>query len=66
MCYSPALGLARAADLRTLVPGLLERSRGRGGGSPELVQAAAADGASAEAAWRWAVEAVREAMEGAS
>lgn len=57
---------ALAADLRTLVPGLLERSRGRGGGSPELVQAAAADGASAEAAWRWAVEAVRGATEGLS
>jgi alanyl-tRNA synthetase len=53
-----------AVDLRTLVPGLLERTQGRGGGSPELVQAAAADGAKAEAAWRWAVEAVRGAMEG--
>lgn len=54
-----------AVDLRTLVPGLLERAQGRGGGSPELVQAAAADGARANEAWRWAVEAVRGAMEGA-
>jgi alanyl-tRNA synthetase len=53
-----------AVDLRTLVPGLLERTGGRGGGSPELVQAAAADGVRAEEAWRWAVEAVRGAMEG--
>ena len=53
-----------AVDLRTLVPGLLERAQGRGGGSPELVQAAAADGARAREAWRWAVEAVRGAMEG--
>jgi alanyl-tRNA synthetase len=54
-----------AADLRTLVPGLLERAQGHGGGSPDLVQAAAADGTRAEEAWRWAVEAVRGAVEGA-
>lgn len=50
------LGRAKTAslDLKALVPGLLERTRGRGGGSPDLVQASAADAASAEAAWRWA------------
>jgi alanyl-tRNA synthetase len=41
------------ADLKTLVPELLARSRGRGGGSPDLVQASAADAAAAETAWRW-------------
>lgn len=42
-------------DLRDLVPGLLERSGGKGGGSPDLVQCTAADPAAAESAWRWAV-----------
>jgi alanyl-tRNA synthetase len=41
------------ADLKTLVPELLTRSRGKGGGSPDLVQASAADAAAAETAWRW-------------
>jgi alanyl-tRNA synthetase len=52
------LGRAKALafDLRTLVPELLERARGRGGGSPDLVQASAADASSAETAWRWCVE----------
>jgi len=54
-----------AADLRTLLPGLLERAQGKGGGSPDLVQVAALDGSSAEKAWRWAVEAVCQAVEGA-
>jgi len=45
-----------AADLRALLPGLLERSRGRGGGSPDLLQAAAADALAAEDAWRWAAK----------
>jgi hypothetical protein len=53
-----------AADLRTLLPGLLERAQGKGGGSPDLVQVAALDGSKAEEAWRWAVEAVRQAAEG--
>jgi len=52
-----------AADLRTLLPGLLERAQGKGGGSPDLVQVAALDGSKAEEAWRWAVEAVRRAAE---
>ncbi len=51
-----------AADLRTLLPGLLERAQGKGGGSPDLVQVAALDGGKAEEAWRWAVEAVRQAV----
>jgi alanyl-tRNA synthetase len=45
---------ALTGDLKTLLPGLLERARGKGGGSPDLVQVAAADGAAAEAAWTWA------------
>ena len=49
---------ALAADLRTLLPGLLERARGKGGGSPDLIQVAAADAAAAEQAWRWAGEEV--------
>ena len=52
------------ADLRGLLPGLLERAQGKGGGSPDLVQVAARDGNQAEDAWRWAVEAVRQAAEG--
>lgn len=52
------LGRAKALtlDLKSLVPELLERTGGRGGGSPELVQASATDASSAEAAWRWSVE----------
>jgi alanyl-tRNA synthetase len=53
-----------AVDLRALLPGLLERARGKGGGSPDLVQVAALDGGKAEEAWRWAVEAVGRAVEG--
>jgi alanyl-tRNA synthetase len=52
-----------AVDLRTLLPGLLERAQGKGGGSPDLIQVAAPDGGKAEEAWRWAVEAVRQATE---
>ena len=60
------IGRARglAQDMRALLPGLLERSQGKGGGSPDLVQVAAPDGDRAEVAWRWAVEAVRQAVEG--
>jgi alanyl-tRNA synthetase len=50
-------------DLRTLLPGLRERAQGKGGGSPELVQVAASGRQTAEDAWRWALEAVRRAME---
>jgi alanyl-tRNA synthetase len=54
------VGRARGlpGDLRTLLPGLLERTRGKGGGSPDLLQASAADAGAAEAAWNWACEAV--------
>ncbi len=45
---------AIAADLKTLLPGLLERARGKGGGSPDLIRVAAAAAAAAEEAWRWA------------
>ena len=62
----PAIVVGRArgltGDLRTLLPDLLERTRGKGGGSPDLLQASAADAASAEAAWSWAREAVAAAL----
>jgi alanyl-tRNA synthetase len=45
-----------ALDLKALVPALLERARGKGGGSPDLIQASAADAAAAEAAFRWAAD----------
>jgi alanyl-tRNA synthetase len=53
-----------AFDLKALVPGVLERSRGRGGGSPGLVTVTAADGASARAAYDWLMGEL-EAREGA-
>jgi len=65
----PALVLGRAreggADLRALLPELLERARGKGGGSPDLLQVRAADPAGAEAAFTWASDAVPAAVEGA-
>jgi hypothetical protein len=42
-----------SGDLKTLLPGLIERARGKGGGSPDLIQVAAADAASAQQAWSW-------------
>lgn len=51
------------ADLRALLPELLERARGKGGGSADLIQISAADAASAEDCWRRAVETVRAAVE---
>jgi alanyl-tRNA synthetase len=54
----PVIVIGRAksgtGDLKTLLPGLLERSQGKGGGSPDLVQVSAADAAAAEATARWA------------
>ena len=56
----PVVVLGRAKslsfDLKALVPELIERTGGKGGGSPDLIQASAADAQRAEAAWRWAVE----------
>ena len=59
----PVLVLGRAKsgsfDLKSLTPELLARCRGKGGGSPDLLQVA---GESAEAigeTWRWAVETLR-------
>ena len=43
-----------SGDLKSLLPGLLERARGKGGGSPDLIQVAAGDAAAAESAWTWA------------
>jgi alanyl-tRNA synthetase len=50
------VGRAKAlpGDLKAMLPSLLERARGKGGGSPDLVQVAAADATAAEEAWRWA------------
>ncbi len=63
----PVVVIGRAkvgrGDLRALLPELLERARGKGGGSPDLVQVAAQDAARAEEAWRWAADAVRQAVE---
>jgi alanyl-tRNA synthetase len=54
----PVVVIGRAksisTDLKALLPGLLERARGKGGGSPDLIQVAAADAAAAEEAWHWA------------
>jgi len=51
----PVVVAARAKgagrDLRALLPELLAAARGKGGGSPEIVQLAAADAAGAEAAF---------------
>ena len=45
---------AGAADLKALLPALLERARGKGGGSPDALQVTAADAGAARAAWEWA------------
>ena len=65
----PALVAGRAkrggADLRAkLLPGLLERAKGKGGGSPDLLQVAAADAPSVAEAFRWASEALPAALAG--
>ena len=56
----PCLIVARAktgtADLKKLVPELLERGGGKGGGAPDFVQVACADAARAKATWEWAAE----------
>ena len=57
----PCLVVARARanavlDLKALVPELLTASRGKGGGSPDMVSVAAADAAGAEAAFQLATE----------
>jgi alanyl-tRNA synthetase len=58
----PVLVLGRAKsggfDLKSLLPELLARSRGKGGGSPDLLQVAGESAAAIEDAWRWAVEAL--------
>ncbi len=57
----PSLVVARAKantplDVKALVPELLVVSRGKGGGSPDMVTVAPADAAGAEAAYALAVE----------
>jgi alanyl-tRNA synthetase len=48
-------------DLRALLPELLALARGKGGGSPDMIQISAAAAASADACWKRAAEAVRAA-----
>ncbi len=57
----PALVIARAKsaggpDLKAWVPELLALTRGKGGGSPEMITVSAADAAAAEAAFAWVRE----------
>jgi alanyl-tRNA synthetase len=65
----PALVLGRAkgseSDLRQLLPGLLERSRGKGGGSPDLIQVTADGAGPAAEAFRWAEREIRAFSRGA-
>jgi alanyl-tRNA synthetase len=62
----PCLIVARAksgsGDLKALLPELLARAGGKGGGAPDFLQLSCADAAKAEAAWRWAGEAVKAAV----
>src|SRR5262249_14231756 len=64
----PALTVGRAKsgsfDLKSLVPELLARSRGKGGGSPDLLQLAGASPEAIEEAWRWAAETLRREVGG--
>jgi alanyl-tRNA synthetase len=62
------VGRAKALDLdlKALLPELLERCRGKGGGSPTLLQVTAADGVAAEAAHAWMVGRLREVFGGAA
>ena len=63
----PCLIVARAksarGDLKALVPELLARGGGKGGGAPDFVQLACADTRRAEETWQWATEAVTKAVE---
>ena len=56
----PVLVLGRAKsgsfDLKSLLPELLARSRGKGGGSPDLLQVAGESAESIRDAWSWAAE----------
>jgi alanyl-tRNA synthetase len=58
----PVLVVARAKggsiDLRRLLPELLERAGGKGGGAADFLQVAPADRTSAERAWRWVTDAL--------
>src|SRR6185503_905242 len=47
-------------DLKPLLPGLLERAGGKGGGGSDFLQISAADATHAEAAWRWVAAALDE------
>ena len=64
----PCLVAARAkqgrGDLKALVPELLARGRGKGGGAPDFVQIACADAASAESAFEYAGREVPRAVNG--
>jgi alanyl-tRNA synthetase len=62
----PALVVGRAksgsADLRALLPDLLERAGGKGGGGADFLQIGATDAKAAEAAWSFARERVAELL----
>ena len=62
----PALIVARAksgrGDLKAMLPALLEKSRGKGGGSPDFLQIAPADAAATRAAYALAIESLPEIL----
>ena len=66
----PCLVAARAksgrGDLKALVPELLARGGGKGGGAPDFVQVACADAPRARETWKWAGEAVKRLVESGS
>jgi alanyl-tRNA synthetase len=62
----PVMVLGRAKsgsfDLKSLTPELLARSRGKGGGSPDLLQVAGESAETIAEAWRWAEETLRREL----
>lgn len=65
---NPAVVVGRAKpsaiDLKALLPELLALSRGKGGGSPEMLTLAPADALAAQQAYRWLVERLQRDSEG--
>jgi alanyl-tRNA synthetase len=53
-----------AGDLKTLLPALLGRAGGKGGGAPDFLQLSASDPAAAEAAFRLASDSVPRCVSG--
>ena len=52
-CVIVARAKGAGVDLKSMLPELLERAGGKGGGAPDFVQVTARDGASARAAGEW-------------